>query len=234
MSRDFDGVDDSVDFGDTALLNGITALSCVGWLFIDALPTNNNNISVVRKDIQFTFIQVNSSAAMGGNGILTSFWNTAGVIKTQRVPVGFSTNKWYRYATRWSASENSGVPQYSLDGSKFANYTSGGALLPSLTTGGTVALRFGATETNTEDYNGRLSSVQYFTSYLTDGEVAQAFAAPGSVQRNLLAFWRLQGSPVEPNWTLQQLPGTVSGSTVSPVDPPVSHLFTISSPGHVV
>ena len=212
-SRDFDGNDDTVSFGDVTIIDGAAALTAIAWLNID-VAAPSSAYSVLRKDGSF------NAQFFGGasNDVACSIWATT--LGPGRITHTWGTGAWNQYLCRWDNGVIGG------DSEIYKDLTSLGTIDGNDTS--TIAnsanqLRFGGTEASppVEDYDGKMSYVRYYTRYLTLVELTEEFYRPGIIPANLVGFWPLWGDSTEIDLSGNGNTGTVSGSTANSAGPPI-------------
>ncbi len=159
---DFDGTNDWVDFGDVTTFDGIGSFTATAWIDVDSFM--GNDTSVMRKDGTLTPMQINTQS---GGRIRMPTWN--GGLSLQQVSHAWATGAYHHYAGRWDKDTSSGCYELFVDGSSIG--TSATCQTGVITSGGSNVLRFGATESGAEDFNGRLDEVLFMESYMTPTEI---------------------------------------------------------------
>ncbi len=220
MSRDFDGADDSVNLGDIGIFDGLTAVTVGMWVFVRALPTSGNVITVIRKNgsiIPFDFFN-----SAGTQNLRFPIWVPGLALCT--VAHTWDLNRWDFFTVRWTTGVSA---QLFKNGAQVGTYmlAPSGSIANSAT-----ALMLGLTETGTEDFNGMMAHLQVFNRYLAPGEIGQIMAFPGSISSGLVGHWPLWGGSPEADYSTNRNNGTLSGTTVSTNGPPVRGAFKIPSP----
>lgn len=213
--RDFDGDNDSINFGDTTILDGLGAFTTSLWVRVDALPASAGTyISVLRKDLTLTTLQFENNA--GTQQVRCAIWDPSA--NTSNVTNTWETGVWKHSSCAWQNSASTGDPTI------YKNATSLGspnANATSTLADGANAMIFGLTESDTEDYDGQMAHVQYFNRKLTLIEITELMWKPQYISAEL-GLWPLWGteSP-EPNLVAATPTGTVTGATESSDGPPI-------------
>lgn len=182
--------------GDVTIFDGLTEVTCSAWIYVDS--RNSGFVSVLRKDGSITCLQLPGAE---------NTWNTvlwAPTVKSHSVVVPASAmNRWVHFTVRWSASY--GAPQIFLDGEYYSDMsvsTSVGSI-----TNSSAPLVFGATETGTETFLGRLDDIRFYNRYLSATEIRKLYNK-GATKFNasnksrmtdgLVGYWTMDGA--DTNW----------------------------------
>lgn len=159
---DFPGSNDWVDFGDITDFDGITAFTVCAWILADTLT--NNDYSVIRKDGTLTPLQINTQA---GGKLRMPTWN--GGLDLQEVSHSFGTETYKHYCARWSTTEDSGQVEMFINASSIGSSST--SQVQAITSSGNKVLRFGATESGGEDFDGKMDEVLFIKRFLTQSEI---------------------------------------------------------------
>lgn len=182
MARDFDGTDDWLDFGDVTILDGLTSLSAGGWFYIDTTPGGGSNASVVRKDGTATPVQLNGTDGKWN----CALWSSGLKVFNGPTFATIGTGAWVHLMATWTTAD--GDVDFYINGA--LSVTTAGTATTSLANAAN-ALRFGATESGGEDYDGRAAEIAFWNRELTAAEVAQLGAdayCPLFVPRGLILY----------------------------------------------
>ena len=154
---------DYLDFGDTTILDGLTALSAGGWFWLDTTPAGGVNCSVIRKDGTATPVQLNGTDGKW-NAVLWS-----GGLKVFNGPTfaAIGTGAWVHLMCTWTIAD--GDVRFYINGT--LNTTAVGAATSGLSNVANV-LRFGATESAGEAYDGKMAEIAFWNRELAAAEVA--------------------------------------------------------------
>lgn len=219
MARNFDGVDDLIDFGTCgdSFMRENQACTIIVWGY----TRGTNSSSLVRRlsTNQVSFI-INSTTA-GKLRFVVGAATNLDVVSSTNV----TNNKWQSYAVTWGGdyTQASSVHIYidSVEVSYGTQTNGSGALGDN----STAALTVGNNQALTSDYDGILAHVQIFTRVLSASEIKQASYFPGSITNGLAFYAPLWGGSPEPDYSGNRNNGTVTGATVSSNNPPINGVF---------
>ena len=222
MSRDFDGVDDLINYGvNDTFMRENQAMSGVVWV----LREGTGGSTLFRR--------------LGGAGQVSAVINStsAGLF---RFVVGGATNLdvvsatssianvWQCFAVTWNGTVTATNVKLYSNFVEMAYVLQQNMSLPN--DNSPAALTLGNNAALTSDFDGQLAYLQIFNRVISLNEIRQCGYAPGSVRDELVAFLPLWGGAREGDYSTTRLSGTVTGTTVGVNNPPVSTVATIPSP----
>lgn len=214
MSRNFDGVDDTITCGNPAQLNNLSAFTWCAWI----RPVNMGEGNVGRVFDKFEKIlyatttntfgaYINrataaSDIAAANNTLTTSAWNFVAMT------FDGTTTKLYHGAPGAAVTDVS--PADNGSGAPVADNTR--VFTIGNNSGGTAAT-----------FNGRIEHARVYSAALSQNELTAAMYNRPIRSGNLVGYWPLIGGSPEPDWSGNGANGTVTGAAVAdaaPVPPP--------------
>ncbi len=165
---DFNGASGRASVGDVTFLDGLSKATFATWMNWDSKSTNSSQ-SIMRKDGTITLMQSNNSTSLWRSTIWAPT-SVAHAVPLSNIPTG----TWTHVAVVWDNSVNSGKPKLYVNGAFVMDYPTGST---GVTANSSNALMFGATESNTEWYDGKLDDVIIYGRALTATEVNNLYNA---------------------------------------------------------
>lgn len=220
-SRDFDGANDSVNYGNIPNLSDSTALTCSLWMFLDAttadqaaiLDYNTVDGSLFRYDDVSPENRTNTYGVFlaEGSGTANATVNTA--------TDGAVISTWQFVTFSFLANSSTGLRIY-VDGVEDAN--SPATTVNVDDAGLSNSGWFVGTDPNGgRDLNGKVAYAQCWNRVLSLTEIQQSMRFPGSITEGLQLYAPLWGDNPEVDLSGLGHAGTVSGSTAATDGPPV-------------
>ncbi|MFZ1515029.1 MAG: HYR domain-containing protein [Saprospiraceae bacterium] len=159
---DFDGVNEYVTVADNAVLEGMGALTVMGWMKIDALPVQN--YAPIAKENAYRFI-------IGANGSFhfvvatnSNGWYSAGTVGSGGSNL-LPTNKWIHVAGVYTGSKVNVYVNGVLMG------TSTGTISGNIVNNGSPLTMAFKTASNINYFNGKMDEVGVFNQALTAAQI---------------------------------------------------------------
>jgi len=176
MARDFDGVNDNIDFGGIDVIDDATTLTCSVWVINDALTADMNivaNTSITTDGFRLYFDDV---------GSVSGRTNVYNIYVAETVAAGSSNNRvesatnsalqdtWQHICFSAEVGSATGLELW-IDGVEDANSPSSLSALGNLGSAATnEGTRLGETPGGGADRNGKLAEVAFWNRILTDAE----------------------------------------------------------------
>lgn len=162
-SLNFDGTDDYVYGVDSSVMVGATAATVSAWMYLPSTP--GSAASIIRKDGEFTPFQVrNAGPACPLTRICFIVWGPS--LSDSGVDLTYlPTGRWFQITTTWTSG---GTPKLYIDGVFASNYSTS---ITGTITNSVNPLVFGATESGTEPFTGKLDEIRMYNRALSEPEV---------------------------------------------------------------
>ena len=233
MSRNFDGIDDTINCGQGTSLNALVPGTFMCWIYVNNMPGVGLFSDVITKGYfayptGFLFPFYFQADATGS--YLTSGWVQDNGLdnRSQSTDYGdIPTKKWTNIAT--TIPSNAAITIY-RDGKPTADFSSGTSSTPPSVNNKDLALGHDAADTGIAFFDGILAYVQVWNRLLSQNEIIQAMNLPGSVRGSLVFFMPLWGAPIEGDYSGNKNNGILTGTTISSLNPPISSVFYIPKP----
>lgn len=108
MARDFDGVDDQIDFGSDAALDNMAPFTSAGWYFFDTLPALDAfdyiNTKIPAGDVNATWLMY-LFAAPGGTSLTTFISHQTTALATTSTDT-ITSGTWNHFVATWPGGTN--------------------------------------------------------------------------------------------------------------------------------
>jgi hypothetical protein len=226
-SRDLDGVDDQISWGDLNVFDGASALSILLWMNPDALISGQTFFGKVNiLDAIGWYLQANTTSPFSGIfvGITTSDFGEVGSGM-------LVTRQWDFHAMVYDGTltGNANRLKYFRNGSQQTLTFVG--TIPATTQTSAYSVRAGTTEDSFNFADAKLAQVLMYSRALSVDEVGQCMRFPGSIKRGLEVHAPLSFAATEPDYSGNARSGTVTGATIAAESPPVSGMSVIPHPG---
>ena len=159
----FDGVDDYVDLGDVSYLDSSSQATTCGWFKLNSLISGDQHlIEKWSNDWMVMFLDHEGS----GNSRVEIYWKTD--LGTYGVTNGDTNTlndfNWHYVCTTYNSGTGASL---FIDGSQSGTTTSGSGNI----FGGSLNLILGATDSNTNNFDGSLDEVRIWNTALTQPEI---------------------------------------------------------------
>lgn len=225
-SRDFDGVDDVVDFASASVIDSFTNKTIALWVKLDTYGEDSQGVPINKRgtlkgwQIFIVGLGFNQYEFEERFSTIDGEWT---------VPVDSNPlDTWTHIATTFNNSSDANDPILYINGN---SVTVSEPQPPSGTVVDDATNRFvvGA-QTNTGNiaYDGRIAYVHYYNRILTGAEIQQIMRHPGSIADGLKLYAPLWGDSTEIDLSGNGNTGTVTGSVTSADGPPV--MITLTNP----
>lgn len=228
MSRSFDGVDDTISFGNPFNM-GTSDWSVLCWFNPVSVATSK---TLVRKGDGFSPTPTWLLRTVGANLhglIFLDGSNSIGITGSTTIS---TAGIWYHAAITFDRDGNMSLYLNGNSDATPVSIASGSAWNITTTDFGGIGCYFdGTPNTAFEFFNGKIAHAQIFRRVLSLSEIKQLMNFPGSISGpNLLAYWPLWGGSIEGDYSGNNKGGTVTGATVSQDNPPINGIFTVPKP----
>ena len=181
----FDGVDDYVDCGNSAVLNGFQQMTLSAWVYVNEFSTGTYQGRIISKrswpNNSYDLVTgIRNGTPIAGAG----FYGQNGIVGVTSTDYPFETNKWYHLA----ATNTGTVQKMYINGIEIAvtNVNTG----PIVATN--VPLWIGQFSNNHEDaaFNGQIDDVAIFNRALTPEEVQyNMYHKLAGNENGLVGYW---------------------------------------------
>ncbi|MBL7822498.1 MAG: HYR domain-containing protein, partial [Saprospiraceae bacterium] len=181
---DFDGVNEYVTVADNAVLEGMGALTVMGWMKIDALPVQNY-APIAKENAYRLIVGANGSfhfvVATTSNG-----WYSAGTVGSGGSNL-LPTNKWIHVAGVYTGSKVNVYVNGVLMG------TSTGTISGNIINNGSPLTMAFKTSSNIDYFNGKMDEVGVFNQALTASQI-KAYLGTSllGTEPGLVAYYNLE------------------------------------------
>lgn len=223
MALDHDGVDDQVDHGDIAAIDGATALSGMIWVFIDTLEVEGAFFWKGNRAGNTASLFFGMDSATNSTLLWASAYST---IDGARAAGQVATGAWAHFAFAYDGSGVGNANRLFLykDGVGLTETFVG--TVPASLTSNTDAFQVGVGEiaaTPTVFTDGKFAHLRLWSAVLTAGEIAQEMNSYRPVRTANLVLW----SPYDDGTSARDYSGSGNHGTVTGAlqfqCPPVSY-----------
>ena len=208
MSLDFDGVDDKVDHGDIAAIDGAVNFTAMCWIFPDVNPTNARGAIFVKASDSPTILAGSSTNA--NNVSSRPDASGAGAIAYTDANT-FPLSTWNHVAMAW---DGNGVG----DAAKLKFYKNGTLITTNMNPGGLPAVfpssaesLFVGGKTAFTFWDGKIAVVKMWSVTLTAAEIAQEVNSYRPVRTANLISW----APYDDGTSAKDYSGSGNHGTVT-------------------
>lgn len=225
--RDFNGTTDLISFTSIAQ----TTVTMCGWAYVDAAGDSDFPRVFDTPAYQLYFGKDTTTPLSGDDNTLkfSSIRTIDGVWNT---PASSHANgKWIHCAVTYDSADTANDPLLYLNG---VSQVVAEQTLPvggQADNSGTGTMGNNAAQTRSLD--GKLAHLHVYNRILSPNEINQVMRIPGSVRAGLQGYYPLWGGTPESDYSGNNRPGTLTGTTLVSNGPPVSSVFVPQRPfGH--
>lgn len=229
MSRSFDAVDDQINCGGGAVLTNLVKSTFAAWIKPriiggDATPAICGKHASSSSRRTFSLSDNTASATLKASIVTTG----TTLIKTGATPIPF--NAWTFVAMSWngglsSASSNLRLWINAVEDS----YSSSQDGTNTIGTDGGGNFYIGCRFSTDQTFNGLISHLHFYNSFLTQNELRQLMFNPGSIQRGLVGYWPLTSPAAaaqDSDYSGNRNTGVPNGGVARSTDePPISNMW---------
>lgn len=232
MSRDFDGVDDIINYASPTILDNLSPLSIVAWIYPETIGENNLGIICTKApDVSTTNGWTFRTDNINTTNCLTFLCDFLGVGNVNLFKISTTNsivlNRWSRVAVTWDGSSTAANCKLYINGVEPAYHLSQNGQTNRGDDSGNSFCVGNEPTTTARTFNGPLAHIQIFNALLSNPEVNQAHFYPGSIQRGLVWYG---GDSLAFDYSGKGNNGTITGAVVSKNNPPINGVFTKPRP----
>lgn len=235
MSRNFDGTDDFISFGDIDAIDSATSITVMLWLRHDT-ATADQGVFHKRDSVGSGILLFRDEvgAVSGRTDCYTWFVSeTAGAggttTRIESATNSGSDGVWRHIACVCTVNNATGLRFY-VNGVEDANSPVSTANIDTID-GLTAAFELGRRETAATYLDGQIAHLHVFNRALSAGEIKQIMHYPGSLRRSLLLYAPLWGGSPEKDYSGNKNNSiSVTGVTMGSTDPPINRIFGAKRP----
>jgi len=228
VSRNFDGLDDLINFGTNVLHDNLGPLTFALWVNpVNGGESNLGFMMAIQNDLGgYKIFRFNNTVAgrtqilIDGSTDISRITNNSGLLPF---------NKWTFASATWTGSNLASDVHiyYNAVEQSYAVSTSGAGIVAD--SGGNLLI--GNNTGTTRTFNGQIAYAHVYNRILSIEEMKQIMFYPGSIINGLVSFNPLLGSAsTEPDFSGNKNNGTVTGAIKGTTEPSINGLFTIPHP----
>jgi hypothetical protein len=220
VSRNFDGVDDSIQSNDTleGIPSGPISFGC--WMYAEGTGEAGLGCPIRRQGTQVVTLNYQASGSRLAMVVTRTTSNMS------RHTNAFTTGAWHHIFTTWDGGLTDRTTSIKIyKNGVEVSYTADGGNGSGTHNSSDGELLMGNNQAATITFDGFLAHGHFYNRVLSATEIGQVMRFPGSVVKGLIVYWPINSVSPEPDYSGRGHPGTVSGTTTSPFSPPINNLF---------